>query len=48
MVGLDGAALWRSLVALAIGTPALAALAVAVAALTVGPAARRARWRACC
>jgi heme exporter protein B len=36
MVGLDGAALGRSLVALAIGTPALAALAVAVAALTAG------------
>jgi heme exporter protein B len=36
MVGLDGAALGRSLVALAIGTPALAALAVAVAALTSG------------
>ncbi|MDQ3077741.1 MAG: heme exporter protein CcmB [Pseudomonadota bacterium] len=36
LVGLDGAALGRSLVALAIGTPALAALAVAVAALTSG------------
>ena len=36
MVGLDGAALIRCLVALAIGTPALAALAVAVAALTAG------------
>ena len=36
LVGLDGAALARSLVALAIGTPALAALAVAVAALTAG------------
>jgi heme exporter protein B len=36
MVGLDGAALWRCLMALAIGTPALAALAVAVAALTSG------------
>ena len=36
MVGLDGAALQRCLVALAIGTPALAALAVAVAALTAG------------
>ncbi len=36
MVGLDGAALGRCLVALAIGTPALAALAVAVAALTSG------------
>jgi heme exporter protein B len=36
MVGLDGAALGRCLVALAIGSPALAALAVAVAALTAG------------
>ena len=36
LVGLDGAALVRALVALAIGTPALAALAVAVAALTAG------------
>ncbi len=36
MVGLDGAALARCLFALAIGTPALAALAVAVAALTAG------------
>ena len=36
MVGLDGAALQRCLVALAIGTPAMAALAVAVAALTAG------------
>ena len=36
MVGLDGAALLRCLFALAIGTPALAALAVAVAALTAG------------
>ena len=36
LVGLDGAALARSLVALAIGTPALAALAVAVAGLTAG------------
>ncbi|MBA3667979.1 MAG: heme exporter protein CcmB [Sphingomonas sp.] len=36
LVGLDGAALERSFVALAIGTPALAALAVAVAALTTG------------
>jgi heme exporter protein B len=36
MVGLDGAALGRCLVALAVGTPALAALAVAVAALTSG------------
>ena len=36
LVGLDGAALVRSLISLAIGTPALAALAVAVAALTAG------------
>lgn len=36
LVGLDGAALARSLISLAIGTPALAALAVAVAALTAG------------
>ena len=36
LVGLDGAALVRALVSLAIGTPALAALAVAVAALTAG------------
>jgi len=36
LVGLDGAALMRAMVALAIGTPALAALAVAVAALTAG------------
>ena len=36
LVGLDGPALTRSLLALAIGTPALAALAVAVAALTAG------------
>ncbi|MGH6784392.1 MAG: heme exporter protein CcmB [Sphingomicrobium sp.] len=36
LVGLDGPALTRSLVALAVGTPALAALAVAVAALTAG------------
>lgn len=36
LVGLDGAALARSLITLAIGTPALAALAVAVAALTAG------------
>ena len=36
LVGLDGPALARSLVALAIGTPALAALAVTVAALTAG------------
>jgi heme exporter protein B len=36
LVGLDGAALWRGVVSLAIGTPALAALSVAVAALTAG------------
>jgi len=36
VVGLDGPALLRTLVTLAIGTPALAALAVAVAALTAG------------
>ncbi len=36
LVGLDGPALMRSLLSLAIGTPALAALAVAVAALTAG------------
>ena len=36
VVGLDGPALARTLVALAIGTPALAALAVAVAGLTAG------------
>ena len=36
LVGLDSAALARSLMSLAIGTPALAALAVAVAALTAG------------
>lgn len=36
LVGLDGPALTRSLLSLAIGTPALAALAVAVAALTAG------------
>jgi heme exporter protein B len=36
MVGLDGAALGRILATLAIGTPALAALAVTVAALTAG------------
>ena len=36
LVGLDGPALTRSLVSLAIGTPALAALAVAVASLTAG------------
>jgi len=36
LVGLDGPALTRSLVSLAIGTPALAALAVTVASLTAG------------
>jgi heme exporter protein B len=36
LVGLDGAALLRSMVSLAIGTPALAALAVMVASLTAG------------
>ena len=36
LVGLDGPALMRCLVSLAIGTPALAALAVAVASLTAG------------
>ena len=36
LVGLDGPALAQSLVSLAIGTPALAALAVAVASLTAG------------
>jgi heme exporter protein B len=36
MVGLDGAGLSRALLALAIGSPALAALTVAVAALTSG------------
>lgn len=36
LVGLDGGSLSRSLISLAIGTPALAALAVAVAALTAG------------
>jgi heme exporter protein B len=36
LVGLDGPALARSLIALAVGTPALAALAGAVAALTAG------------
>ena len=36
LVGLDSAALARSLMSLAIGTPALAALAVTVAALTSG------------
>ena len=36
LVGLDGPALSRSLISLAIGTPALAAMAVTVAALTAG------------
>ena len=36
LVGLDGSALVRSLISIAIGTPALAALSVAVAALTAG------------
>ena len=36
LVGLDGPALVRAITALAIGTPALAALAVTVAALTAG------------
>ncbi|WP_416385175.1 heme exporter protein CcmB [Sphingomonas sp. LY29] len=36
LVGLDGPALGRTLLTLAIGTPALAALAVAVAAMTQG------------
>lgn len=36
LVGLDGPALTRSLISIAIGTPALAALSVAVAALTAG------------
>jgi heme exporter protein B len=36
LVGLDGEALMRSLISIAIGTPALAALSVAVAALTAG------------
>ena len=36
LVGLDGPALIRAIIALAIGTPALAALAVTVAALTAG------------
>lgn len=36
LVGLDGPALMRGLVSIAIGTPALAALSVAVAALTAG------------
>ena len=36
LLGMDGEALKRSLIALAMGTPGLAALAVAVAALTAG------------
>ena len=36
LVGLDGPALTRSLISLAIGTPALAAMSVAVASLTAG------------
>lgn len=36
LVGLDGPALARSLLSLAIGTPALAAMAVSVASLTAG------------
>ena len=36
LLGLDGPALARALISLAIGTPGLAALAVAVAALTAG------------
>jgi heme exporter protein B len=36
LVGLDGPALARSLISLAVGTPALAALTVSVAALTAG------------
>jgi len=36
LVGLDGQALARGLISLAVGTPALAALSVAVAALTAG------------
>lgn len=36
LVGLDGPALVRAIIALTIGTPALAALAVTVAALTAG------------
>lgn len=36
LVGLDGSALTRALISLAVGTPALAALAVTVAALTAG------------
>lgn len=36
LLALDSATLWRTMIALAVGTPALAALAVAVAALTAG------------
>jgi heme exporter protein B len=36
LVGLDGSALARTMISLAVGTPALAALSVAVAALTAG------------
>jgi heme exporter protein B len=36
LLGLDGSALLRTIVTLAVGTPALAALAVAVASLTAG------------
>ena len=36
LLGMDGAALWRVEIGLLVGTPALAALAVAVAALTAG------------
>ena len=36
LLAMDGASLMRSVIALAIGTPALAALAVAVAAVTAG------------
>ena len=36
LVGLDGPALARILISLAIGTPALAAMSVAVASLTAG------------
>ena len=36
LVGLDGSALAHSLISLAIGTPALAAIAVSVASLTAG------------
>ncbi|MEO7655305.1 MAG: heme exporter protein CcmB [Sphingomicrobium sp.] len=36
LLAMDGASLFRTIIALAIGTPALAALAVAVAAVTAG------------